>query len=475
MINVSMSNTPSLEEQQLLADSLRRAGSELSARERLGEMLIGLGFVAAVVALWAISPPSAFALWPAFLCTLVLALATTVKFDTPFGFTVPTQLAFVPLVFAVPAAIVPLAVVLALAIARVRDVLIGEIRPSRLLFTPGNAWFAVGPALVFAIAGTKPADAGAALLLVALAAQFLVDFTASSVRYAIARGASLSSQLHESWWVYAIDAGLSCIGLLAASAMATTPAAVLALVPLLAILAIFAHERSERLQGLLELNDAYHGTALMLGDVVEADDGYTGEHCKSVVALALEVADRLELTATQRRNLEFGALLHDIGKIAIPKEIINKPGPLDPEEWAIIKTHTIEGQKLLDRVGGFMHEVGLIVRSHHERWDGGGYPDGLAGETIPLEARIIACCDSWNAMRTDRAYRTALTHDEALAEVRSNRGAQFDPRIAETLITIVDGAPQPRSDRALSVLDAATAEHVAQLLARPVQLDVDRL
>ena len=118
MTNVSMSNAPSLEEQQLLADSLRRAGSELSARERLGEMLIGLGFVAAVVALWAISPPSAFALWPAFLCTLVLALATTVKFDTPFGFTVPTQLAFVPLVFAVPAAIVPLAVVLALAIAR---------------------------------------------------------------------------------------------------------------------------------------------------------------------------------------------------------------------------------------------------------------------------------------------------------------------------------------------------------------------
>ena len=305
---------------------------------------------------------------------------------------------------------------------------------------------------MFAIVGTKPADAGAALLLVALAAQFLVDFTASSVRYAIARGASLSSQLHESGWVYAIDAGLSCIGLLAASAMATTPAAVLALVPLLAILAIFAHERSARLQGLLELNDAYHGTALMLGDVVEADDGYTGEHCKSVVALALEVGDRLELTATQRRNLEFGALLHDIGKIAIPKEIINKPGPLDPDEWAIIKTHTIEGQKLLDRVGGFMHEVGLIVRSHHERWDGGGYPDRLAGETIPLEARIIACCDSWNAMRTDRAYRTALTHDAALAELRSNSGAQFDPRIAETLITIVDGAPatavRSRSERA---------------------------
>ena len=116
----------------------------------------------------------------------------------------------------------------------------------------------------------------------------------------------------------------------------------------------------------------------------------------------------LGLDAERRRNLEFGALLHDVGKIAIPKEIINKPGKLDPDEWTVIKTHTLEGQKMLDRVGGFMREVGLIVRSHHERWDGGGYPDGLAGEAIPLEARIIAVCDSWNAMRTDRAYRKAL-------------------------------------------------------------------
>ena len=93
----------------------------------------------------------------------------------------------------------------------------------------------------------------------------------------------------------------------------------------------------------------------------------------------------------------------------------------------MIKTHTIEGQKMLDRVGGFMRDVGLIVRSHHERWDGGGYPDGLAGEEIPLEARIITCCDSWNAMRTDRAYRKALSHDVALAELIANTGTQFDP------------------------------------------------
>jgi len=232
-------------------------------------------------------------------------------------------------------------------------------------------------------------------------------------------------------------------------------------VPLLGLLAMFAHERHQRLQSSLELSSAYRGTALVLGDVVEADDSYTGEHCKGVVALTLEVADRLELSAECRRNVEFGALLHDIGKIAIPKQIINKPGKLDPDEWLIIKTHTIDGQKMLDRVGGFMHEVGLIVRAHHERWDSGGYPDGLAGEQIPLEARIISCCDTWNAMRTDRPYRKALSYEVASAELRSVSGTQLDPNLVETLLRIVvsearvdepepitphaAGAPQPQS------------------------------
>src|SRR4029077_1294417 len=139
-----------------------------------------------------------------------------------------------------------------------------------------------------------------------------------------------------------------------------TPVAVLAPLPLLGVLGMFAQERHARLESMLELNNAYRGTALVLGEVVEADDGYTGVHCKSVVALALAVADQLGLNADQRRNLEFGALLHDVGKITIPKEIINKPGKLDPDEWQTIKTHTTEGQKMLDQVGGFMREVGLI-------------------------------------------------------------------------------------------------------------------
>jgi putative nucleotidyltransferase with HDIG domain len=289
---------------------------------------------------------------------------------------------------------------------------------------------------VFAVAHTEPRYASAGLLLIALAAQFAVDFSVSTLRFAEARGAGLVTQLRESW-VYMIDIALTGMGLVVAEQVHEHPLVALAPLPLLGLLAWFAGERRQRLVSLLELNSAYRGTALVLGDVVEADDGYTGIHCRGVLGLALAVAEELKLNAEQRRNLEFGALLHDVGKIAIPKEIVNKPGKLDPDEWQLIKTHTVEGQNMLDRIGGFMHEVGLIVRSHHERWDGGGYPDGLAGEEIPLEARIVTCCDSWNAMRTDRAYRKALAPEVALEELRANAGRQFDPHVVEVLSAIV--------------------------------------
>jgi putative nucleotidyltransferase with HDIG domain len=442
---------PNLEQQAVLADTFRRAGAGVSRSELVSEVIASVGFVAAAAALFALRTPEPFSVWPGAMCVLVLALSTLVEFDTPLGFTVPTQLAFVPLLFAVPVAVVPPAVVVALAISRIPKLLTGEQPPSRMLTTCGNAWFAIGPVLVCELANVEPARAGALVLLAALAAQFLTDFLVSAARFAITRSATLVEQLQDTW-VYGVDAALSGVGLVFAKAMqTTTPVAVVALVPLLGLFALFARERRKRLESLLELRDAYQGTALVLGGVVESDDVYTGQHSKGVVALALAVALRLGLTAEQQRNLEFGALLHDVGKIAIPKEIINKPGKLDPTEWTIIKTHTVEGQKMLDQVGGFMRDVGLIVRSHHERWDGSGYPDGLSGEAIPLESRIIACCDTWNAMRTDRSYRSALTLEAALTELVTNAGSQFDPEVVKALVPIVM-APEER--RAL--------EHAAQ-------------
>jgi putative nucleotidyltransferase with HDIG domain len=432
-----MSFQPSVAEQQLLADAFQRAGSRMNKRDLIAEVVASAAFVASIVALWLIHPPESFPIGPAVLCWAVLVLAVMVRFETPFGFTVPTQLAFVPMLFALPLATVPIAVASALVAARLRDVFRGEVEPRRLLRAAGvNGWFSVGPVAVFALAHVAPQHASPTLLVVALMAQFAVDFTVSGVLLAFERSASVATQLSDVW-VYGVDAALSFVGLVIARQMHSSALAGLATLPLLAILATFARERHQRLTSLLELNNAYRGTALVLGDVVEADDGYTGEHCKSVVALCIEVAEHLGMDAEHMRNLEFGALLHDVGKIAIPKEIINKPGKLDPEEWTIIKTHTIEGQNMLDRVGGFMREVGRIVRSHHERWDGAGYPDGLARETIPLESRIIAACDTWNAMRTDRAYRKALSFEVAMEELMRGSGSQFDPHVVQALTEIV--------------------------------------
>ena len=449
-----MSFTPDFEQQHQLAETMQLSREAMSTRERVAELLIDGSFIAVVAALLVIRPPHGFEVLPALLCVVLMALATLVEFDLPWGFTVATQLAFVPLLFAVPVALVPVAVVLALVLAFLPRVLRGEMRPARLIKRIGNAWFAIGPALVFAHRG-HPATACRRGSAAGARSPHSSSSTFSPRRCASrSRTSSACASSCEGNWVYLIDAALTGVGLVVAEEIHRAWYAPFAILPLLGLLAVFARERRVRLEQLIELNDAYRGTALVLGDVVEADDGYTGEHSKGVVRLCLEVAELLGLTAERRRNLEFGALLHDVGKIAIPKEIINKPGKLDDREWTIIKTHTLEGQKLLDTVGGFMREVGLIVRSHHERWDGGGYPDGLAREEIPLESRIISCCDTWNAMRTDRSYRKRLPFEQAAAEMRSIAGSQLDPRVVAALLVAVESErgerPEPGQTRALA-------------------------
>jgi putative nucleotidyltransferase with HDIG domain len=334
---------------------------------------------------------------------------------------------------------VPFAVAAAFVLARLPDLVRGRAPLSRVLPAVGNAWWSLGPAAVLCLTGVPEAAAPlAGVVALALVAQFAVDLAVSWVRERLDCGVRLPELLREMSSAYAVDAALTPAGLLAAIVAREEPAAGLLLVPLLGVLSVFSRERQARMRQFIELNDAYRGVAVVLGEVVEADDQYTGEHCKDVVTLALDVAERLGLDPQARRNLEFGALLHDVGKVVIPKDIINKPGRLDEEEWAIIRTHTIEGQRMLDRVGGFMSEVGLIVRSHHERWDGTGYPDRLAGTEIPIEARIIACCDTYNAMTTTRAYRPALSLVEARAELESCAGSQFDPVIASAVLEVVD-------------------------------------
>jgi len=268
----------------------------------------------------------------------------------------------------------------------------------------------------------------------ALGAQFAIYFGSTAIRQWAALGVRPKVHLRAMASVYVIDLGLAPIGLAVAFAAVQSPFGVLLALPLVAVLTIFARERRVRIDHELELRDAYRGTAFLLGDVVEADDAYTGVHSRDVVDLALRVADGLELGARERRDLEFAALLHDVGKVRVPNEIINKPGPLSDEERRVMERHTVEGEQLLLRVGGLLGEIGRVVRSCHERWDGKGYPDGLAGEQIPLLARIVSCCDAYNAMTSDRSYRKALPAAQAQAELVACSGTQFDPRVVDALV-----------------------------------------
>jgi putative nucleotidyltransferase with HDIG domain len=201
-------------------------------------------------------------------------------------------------------------------------------------------------------------------------------------------------------------------------------------------------DRSNRIVGPALSNGTARGTAHLLADVVEADDAYTAAHSRHVVQLAIEVARVLGLDAAATRRVELGALLHDVGKLAVPDAILNKRGALTELEWAIMKQHTAIGERMLRAAGRELAEIAPIVRSSHERVDGRGYPDGLAGEAIPMEARIVACCDAYSAMTTDRPYRAAMPAADAKAELWRCAGTQFDARVVDALVSAIESRPQ---------------------------------
>lgn len=189
------------------------------------------------------------------------------------------------------------------------------------------------------------------------------------------------------------------------------------------------------------------------GDVIAAlaealleRDRYTGEHSESVVDLVEAVARGLALSATEVDHVKAAALLHDIGKVAIPDEVLNKPGPLDDDEWKIMREHPVIGERILRVIPG-MGPIARIVRHEHERFDGGGYPDGVGGDQIPIGARIILACDAYHAMTSDRPYRKGMSHAEAVRELADNAGSQFDPRVTELLIGTLYGRRQSGGGR----------------------------
>jgi len=419
----------------LIESSRERAARPFADRDRLASFLLGASFLAASIALAVlVGSPREAALTTLVAFVVSYAIASRIDFEIGTGATVPTQLVLVPMLALLPVQYVPLCVLAGLLLGGLPEYVRGRVPLERSALRFVNSWHAVGPALVLVFTGQpEPTPRHLPVYALALAVQFAFDFGSTALRDRLGLGVSPLSLLRFMVWIWAVDFALTPIALLAALGCRSHPTLVVFTLPLIGLLAYFARERQVRIDHALELSHAYRGTAMLLGDVVEADDAYTGSHSRDVVSLVLEVSDRLGLDTRERRDAEFAALLHDIGKIKISADIINKPGKLDEQEWAIMKTHTIEGERLLAQVGGILGNVGRIVRSCHEDWDGTGYPDGLAGEEIPRVARIVRACDAYSAMTTDRSYRKARPVEEAVAELRRCAGTDFDPVVVQAL------------------------------------------
>ncbi len=424
---------------RLLADAHARRASAPPERERAVEAFFALASVAGALALPLLTQPRPFSLLLALAFAVAYAIAYRVEFPVGDGIMVPTQLVFVPMLLLLPTPFVPVLVCLGTVLATSVDVARGERSAARLPLAFSDAAFAIAPAVtLIALDAQTPSWSHWPAYVAALLAQFAVDAIRECARGLLTERMAPKVVLAEMLTVFRVDALLAPVGLLAAMAAVDAPATALLVLPLVSLLSVFAREREARIHQTIELSRAYRGTALLLRDLLEEDDEYTGHHTEDVVELSLKVADQLRVSEEVRRDTEMGALLHDIGKIAIPDEIINKPGPLDAEEWALMKTHTVIGQQMLDRVGGLLGNVGVVVRASHERFDGHGYPDGLIGCEIPLAARIIIVCDSYSAMTTTRPYRDAMPISEAVAELRRCSGTQFDPNVVDGLLAVVD-------------------------------------
>ena len=451
----------------LVGAARERHAKPLSWDERLAGTVMSASFVLAAAVTLVVVPwePHTSPVLIALLVALY-AVVSRVEFEIAHGYANPEQLVFVPMLFLAPLALVPVLTAAAFFLGRIRQRLRANDWDHSLSDLAG-AWLAIGPVWVlaaFAPSGPPSFDS-IGIYALALVAQAVTNTGAVVIQERLAKD---PQPIWPVLWAWRVDAVLSPVALAVAFVAYSEPVAVLSVVPLVWLLHVFSQERKERYNASLELQSAYRGTVMLLSDVVEAEDDYTAFHCRSVVELVAEVADEMDIPKADRQELEFAALLHDVGKIAIPKEILNKPAKLTDEEFELIKTHTIEGQMLLDRVGGLMSRIGGIVRSCHERWDGKGYPDGLAGEDIPLAARVVFCCDAYNAMTTDRPYRKAMRREEALAEIRDNAGSQFDPIVAAALERVVMSderyprlVESVRSSHAIAAATIATLRHAA--------------
>jgi hypothetical protein len=452
--------------EQLVGEARARHPRGMDARER---RVLGISAGLYLLAALAIAAflPSEREFQPLLLVGLVAgyALISRVRFEVGNWFVVPESLVFVPLVLLAPLPLVPLLVALASVLSVMPELLNGSWHKERAVTCLSDCWFAIGPVLVLAwLAPCEPTLAHFGVYVAAFGAQLAFDAAWSVLRDRSVDQIPYGTSIENYVGILRFDAILTSIAFVMTLPAVEEPLILLTIGPLVWLLEILSRDRRERYTATLELQRAYRGTVMLLSDVVEFDDKYTADHSRSVVDLVHATADELGIDPAQRQELEFAALLHDVGKIAIPKEILNKPAALTASEFEVMKTHTIEGQFMLDRVGGLLARVGEIVRSCHERWDGSGYPDGLTGEEIPLESRIVFAADAYNAMTTDRPYRGALSQQQAINELRAGSGTQFDPHVIDALcvaIATTEPASSPAADEVRALLvNSSVAERL---------------
>ncbi len=448
-----------MQDEHLVGEARERRKQSMDARERVVDTVSALLYLALAVAIALIVPNERDTDWLLVICLVVgYAVVSRVRFEYGDLYMSAEELVFVPLLFLAPLNLVPLLAALAAVMATVPEYVRGEWHRDRWITTIPDTWFCMGPVLVLAVFAPGPPSLDElGVYLAALVAAGLADFAWALSRDQLLHGKPVMEVVKNCLGTNRVAATFSAIGFFPAYAAVDQPLVLLVIGPLVWLLTVFSRDRSERWSATLELHRAYRGTVMLLVDVVEHDDDYTAEHSRSVVELARGVAQELGMDKYGLQELEFAALLHDVGKIAIPKEILHKPAKLTDSEFEVMKTHTIEGQFMLDRIGGLLGRVGEIVRSCHERWDGKGYPDGLKGEDIPLAARVVFVCDAYNAMTTTRPYRAALPHDHAMTELVSNAGTQFDPMVVGAMMRVLEDGPAelPASEPIRAMLASA--------------------
>jgi HD-GYP domain-containing protein (c-di-GMP phosphodiesterase class II) len=448
-----------MQDEHLVGEARERRKQRMDARERVVDTVSASLFLVVAIAI-AVLVPDERDTDIVVIVGLVLgyAVVSRVRFEYGDIYASAEELVVVPLLFLTPLNLFPLLAALAAVLATLPDYVRGDWHPGRWITCIGDSWFSIGPVLVLAaLAPGAPSLDHIWVYVLALLALSLSDFGWVLIRDRLIHGKPVLEVFRIWAQMGRVSAILLMVAFFPTLAAVQEPLVLLTIGPLVWLLTVFSRDRSERWSATLELHRAYRGTVMLLVDVVEFDDDYTAEHSRSVVELARGVAQEIGMDKYELQELEFAALLHDVGKIAIPKEILRKPAALTDTEFEVMKTHTIEGQFMLDRIGGLLGRVGEVVRSCHERWDGKGYPDGLRGEEIPLAARVVFVCDAYNAMTTTRPYRAALPHEQAIAELVTNAGTQFDPEVVAAMLRVLEtgAAEAPPTDHIRAMLASA--------------------